>query len=48
MLNAILWTAKVEVPEDGCPSPSVSDTKIKENVDDKGGRKKKNGNKKAD
>ncbi len=35
MLNAILWTANVEVPEKGCPSPDVSETRIKENLDDK-------------
>ncbi len=45
MLNAILWTANVEVPKGGCPSSSVSDTTIKENVDDKGSRKKKQTNK---
>lgn len=33
VLNAILWTANVEVPEDGCPSPNVSDTRIEENLD---------------
>jgi trehalose utilization protein len=38
MLNAILWTANIEVPNDGCPSPSVSDSRIKENVDKKGKR----------
>jgi trehalose utilization protein len=40
VLNAILWTANVEVPEDGCPSPAVSDSRIKENVDDKKRNKK--------
>jgi trehalose utilization protein len=40
VLNAILWTAKVEVPKDGCPSPDVSDSQIKENLDDKTPRKK--------
>ena len=35
VLNAILWTAKVEVPENGCPSPQPSDTQIRENVDAK-------------
>ncbi|MGB1926139.1 MAG: ThuA domain-containing protein [Rubripirellula sp.] len=35
VLNAILWTAQQEVPENGCPTPSVSDEKIKENLDDK-------------
>ena len=37
VLNAILWTANVEVPKDGCPSPGVSDSRIKENLDDKKG-----------
>lgn len=41
VLNAILWTANVEVPEDGCPSPAVSDSRLKENVDDRKPRKKK-------
>ena len=35
MLNAILWTANVEVPEDGCPSKPVSEEQIKQNLDDK-------------
>ncbi|PAY18027.1 hypothetical protein CKO51_18695 [Rhodopirellula sp. SM50] len=35
VLNAILWTANVEVPKEGCPSPVVSDSRIKENLDDK-------------
>ncbi len=33
VLNAILWTANVEVPKDGCPSPAISDKQIKENID---------------
>ena len=33
VLNAILWTANVEVPEDGCPSPTPTETKIKSNLD---------------
>lgn len=33
MLNAILWTAKVEVPKDGCPSPAPSKTEIEKNLD---------------
>lgn len=41
VLNAILWTANVEVPKEGCPSPAVSDSQIKENLDDKNPRKKK-------
>ncbi|MEM9367107.1 MAG: ThuA domain-containing protein [Planctomycetota bacterium] len=40
VLNAILWTANVEVPKDGCPAPVVSDTQIKENLDDKKPRTK--------
>ena len=35
VLNAILWTAKVDVPEDGCPSDAVSETQIKQNLDSK-------------
>ena len=41
VLNAILWTANIDVPKDGCPSPAVSDSQIKENLDDKNSRKKK-------
>ena len=33
MLNAILWTANVEVPKDGCPTTTPSDTEIEENLD---------------
>jgi len=33
VLNAILWTAHVEVPKDGCPSGTPSDTEIKANLD---------------
>ena len=33
VLNAILWTAHVKVPEKGCPSPSPSDAEIRENID---------------
>jgi putative membrane-bound dehydrogenase-like protein len=33
VLNAILWTAKVEVPQGGCPSKSVGDDEIKQNID---------------
>ncbi len=33
VLNAILWTAKVPVPEDGCPSDPVSEEKIEQNLD---------------
>jgi hypothetical protein len=35
VLNAILWTANVEVPKEGFPSPTVSNTRLKENVEDK-------------
>lgn len=35
MLNAILWTANVEVPDGGCPSPTPSDAEVKENIDAK-------------
>lgn len=33
VLNAILWTANVEVPKNGCPSPSISNEQIKKNLD---------------
>ncbi len=33
VLNAILWTANVEVPKEGCPSAAINDTKITENID---------------
>ena len=36
VLNAILWTAHVDVPEDGCPSAKISEDRLKENLDDKG------------
>jgi type 1 glutamine amidotransferase len=35
MLNAILWTANVDVPKHGCPSVSPSETQIEENLDGK-------------
>lgn len=35
MLNAILWTAHVEVPKDGCPSKTPTDTEIRANLDQK-------------
>ncbi|MCH2126465.1 MAG: ThuA domain-containing protein [Pirellulaceae bacterium] len=35
VLNAILWTAHVEVPSKGCPSRAPSDQEIKENIDGK-------------
>jgi trehalose utilization protein len=40
VLNAILWTANVEVPEDGCPSKTPTEDDIKANLDDKSKRKK--------
>lgn len=33
VLNAILWTANVEVPATGCPSKRPSDVRIEENLD---------------
>ncbi len=33
VLNAILWTAGVEVPPDGCPSPRPSEDEIEQNLD---------------
>ncbi len=33
VLNAILWTANVEVPKDGCSSTPVNDEQIKLNID---------------
>lgn len=41
VLNAILWTANVEVPKGGCPSPEVTAADLKENVDEKPARKTK-------
>ena len=38
-LNALLWVAKAEVPADGVQS-RVTPEQLKENLDDKGGRKK--------
>ena len=35
VLNAILWTAHVEVPEGGCPSAGISDEQIEANLDGK-------------
>lgn len=35
VLNAILWTAHVDVPSGGCPSPTIGDAQIVENVDKK-------------
>ena len=34
VLNAILWTAKVDVPPGGCPSPTVDDLRIRTNLDE--------------
>ena len=39
VLNALLWTAKVEVPADGVQS-QVTPEQLQQNLDDKGGRKK--------
>lgn len=39
VLNAILWTAQIEVPEQGCPSAPVSNAMIRKNVDDKRARR---------
>jgi trehalose utilization protein len=33
VLNAILWTANVEVPKGGCPSPAPDDETIEQNLD---------------
>lgn len=33
VLNAILWTAQVNVPKGGCPSPKVGKKRIVENLD---------------
>ncbi len=33
VLNAILWTANVEIPPDGCPSPAPDDSQIEANLD---------------
>jgi len=35
VLNAILWTANVNVPADGCPSETPDDAVIKDNLDGK-------------
>jgi len=40
VLNAILWTAKIEVPANGVES-SVTQDDLKQNLDDKGEKKKK-------
>jgi hypothetical protein len=39
VLNAIIWTAKVDVPADGVPS-TVTEEQLKQNLDPKGPRKK--------
>ncbi|MGI9239198.1 MAG: ThuA domain-containing protein, partial [Verrucomicrobiales bacterium] len=41
VLNAILWTAHVDVPKDGVASPTPSDEELKQNLDDKSGQKPK-------
>ena len=33
IVNGILWTAHVEVPENGCPSPRPDDDAIEKNLD---------------
>jgi trehalose utilization protein len=35
VLNAIAWTAHVEVPKNGVPSAAISDKEIRSNLDDK-------------
>lgn len=40
VLNAILWTAGVEVPKNGVPSSRPTDEEIRANLDDKKARKK--------
>jgi type 1 glutamine amidotransferase len=40
VLNAILWTAKMEIPADGVPSKVTAD-QLEQNLDPKGPRKKK-------
>ena len=35
VLNAILWTAEVEVPEGGCPSQTPTPEQMEQNTDDK-------------
>ena len=39
ILNAILWTAKVDVPQKGVPSSTPSDAEMKQNLDAKKPRK---------
>ena len=34
VLNAILWTANVDIPANGCPSPTPDDETIKANLDE--------------
>lgn len=36
VLNAIVWTANIEVPKNGVPSKTPTDKEIRENLDDKG------------
>jgi hypothetical protein len=35
VLNAIVWTAKLDVPEGGVPSKTPTDEEMKANLDDK-------------
>jgi type 1 glutamine amidotransferase len=35
MLNAILWTANIEIPKNGVPSKTPTDKQIREHLDDK-------------
>src|SRR5437764_14559091 len=39
VLNAILWTAKIDVPAEGVPS-QLGEEQLKQNLDEKGQRKK--------
>jgi hypothetical protein len=41
MLNAILWTAGMQVPENGVDSPSPDDEEIESNLDPVIKKKKK-------
>ena len=40
VLNAILWTAHVDVPKNGVPSRTPTDEELRANLDDKGRKKK--------
>lgn len=39
VLNAILWTAQLDVPQNGCPSPKISRQEIEDNLDSDRGKK---------